>query len=113
YKAAVAAYEQASLQYEKTVIQACTEVDNALTAYNAAMESSQLKINLRDAASKYIQLAQLQYNAGTLNYIDVLDAQRKYFDAQIDVSNAVRDEYFVLIGLYKALGGGWEIEAAK
>ena len=113
YKAAVAAYEQARLQYEKTIIQAFTEVDNALTAYNAAMESSKLKINLRDAASKYIQLAQLQYNAGTLNYIDVLDAQRKYFDAQIDVSNAVRDEYFVLIGLYKALGGGWEIEAAK
>ena len=111
YKAAVAAYEQARLQYEKTVIQAFTEVDNALNAYKAALQSSQLKINLRDAASKYIHLAQLQYNgnAGTLTYIDVLDAQRRYFEAQIDVSNAVRDEYFVLIGLYKALGGGWSI----
>ncbi len=109
YKAAAAAYEEARLQYEKTVIQAFTEVDNALKAYSAALKSSQLKINLRDAASKYIQLAQLQYNAGTLNYIDVLDAQRRYFDAQIDVSNAVRDEYFVLINLYKALGGGWDM----
>lgn len=110
YKAAVASYEQARLQYEKTVLQAFTEVDNALNAYRTALKSSLLKINLRDAASKYIQLAQLQYNAGTLNYIDVLDAQRRYFDAQIDVSNAVRDEYFVLITLYKALGGGWSNE---
>lgn len=115
YKAAVAAYEQARLQYEKTVIQAFTEVDNALNAYSAALKSSQLKINLRDAASKYIHLAQLQYNgnAGTLTYIDVLDAQRRYFEAQIDVSNAVRDEYFVLIGLYKALGGGWAVEPTE
>ena len=41
------------------------------------------------------------------NYIDVLDAQRRYFDAQIGVSNAVRDEHLALVDLYKALGGGW------
>ena len=56
---------------------------------------------------KYVNLAQLQYKGGSLNYIDVLDAQRKYFDAQISVSNALRDEYLALTNLYKALGGGW------
>lgn len=66
-------------------------------------------MDLRDATAKYIQLANLQYRAGTLNYIDVLDAQRRYFDAEIGVSNAVRDEYLALINLYKVLGGGWQI----
>ena len=66
-------------------------------------------MDLRDATAKYVQLAQLQYRAGSLNYLDVLDAQRRYFEAQIGVSNALRDEYFSLINLYKSLGGGWNI----
>lgn len=109
YKAAVAAYDQSRHQYEKTVIQAFTEVNTAIEAYKEARESSILKNELCMAASKYIQLAQLQYRAGTLNYIDVLDAQRRYFDAQIDVNNAVRDEYLAMIAIYKALGGGWQL----
>lgn len=44
---------------------------------------------------------------GTIGYIDVLDAQRRYFDAETGLSNAVRDEYLALISLYKSLGGGW------
>ena len=89
YKAALAAYDEARLGYEQKVLTAA------------------LKVNLRDAARKYVELAQLQYRGGSINYIDVLDAQRRYFDAQIGVSNAVRDEHLALVDLYKALGGGW------
>lgn len=109
YKAAVAEYEQTRNQYEKTVIQAFTEVNTAINAYMAARRSSKLKIELCQAASKYNHLAQLQYRAGSLNYIDVLDAQRRFFDAQIDESNAIVAEYLALIDLYKVLGGGWTL----
>ena len=37
--------------------------------------------------------------------MDVLDAQRGYFDAQIGVSNAIRDELIAMVNVYKALGG--------
>ena len=37
----------------------------------------------------------------------MLDAQRRYFDARVSLSNAVRDEYLALVNLYKVLGGGW------
>ena len=70
-----------------------------------------LKGALCDAAREYVRLAHLQYRAGSINYIDVLDAQRRYFDAQIGLSNAVRDEHLALVGLYKALGGGWQTGA--
>ncbi len=109
YQASVAAYEQARLNYEKTILQAFTEVNSAINAYDNARKSRKLKLTLCDAAEKYVQLARLQYNAGTLSYIDVLDAQRRYFDARIAVSNTIRNEYFALIDLYKALGGGWSI----
>lgn len=109
YQAAVAAYEQARLNYEKTVLQAFTEVNSAINAYDNARKSRKLKLTLCEAAEKYVHLARLQYNAGRLNYIDVLDAQRRYFDARIAVSNTIRNEYFALIDLYKALGGGWSL----
>ena len=79
----------------------------AVVTYRSARKTAALKLNLRDAASKYVELAHLQYRAGSTNYIDVLDAQRRYFDAQIGLSNSVRDEHLALVQLYKALGGGW------
>ena len=53
-----------------------------------------------------MELAQLQYINGVIGYQDVLDAQRSYFDAQIGLSNAIRDKQITLVKLYKALGGG-------
>lgn len=57
-----------------------------------------------------MELAQYQYINGVIRYLDVLDAQREYFDAQTGLSNAVRDEQIALVQLYKALGGGWNPE---
>lgn len=107
YRAAVAAYDQARLGYEQKVLEVFKEVNDAVVTYRSVRSSATLKANLRDAARKYVDLAQLQYRAGSINYLDVLDAQRRYFDAQIGVSNAVRDEHLALVNLYKALGGGW------
>lgn len=107
YKAAIAAYEEARLDYEDVVLRAFTEVNTVIHTYYHVQESCQRTMELRDAAAQYMQLATLQFRAGMLNYIDVLDAQRRYFDAQIDFSNAIRDEYIALVNIYKALGGGW------
>ncbi|MDE6532188.1 MAG: TolC family protein [Muribaculaceae bacterium] len=107
YEAAKAVYDQSRFDYEKAVIGAFTEVNTSLTAYNKYRENLRVKTDLRDAAAKYVQLAWLQYRGGTLNYIDVLDAQRRYFESQVGVNNALLNEYLALINLYKALGGGW------
>lgn len=110
YKASLAAYDEARLAYEKKVLEVFNEVNNAVVTYRKARETAALKVNLRDAALKYVELAHLQYRGGSINYIDVLDAQRRYFDAQIGLSNAVRDEYLALVDLYKSLGGGWQTQ---
>lgn len=108
YRAQLHAYEQELARYEQTVLSVFQEVSNAITGYNSARETRILAENLERAALKYVELAQLQYINGVINYLDVLDAQRQYFDAQIGLSNAVRDEYVALVMLYKALGGGWQ-----
>ncbi len=107
YKASVAACEQARLSYEKCVLNAFREVADAAATYTKLRETASLRATLRDAALKYVELANIQYLAGTLSYIDVLDAQRRYFDARVSLTIAVRDQYLALVSLYKSLGGGW------
>lgn len=106
YKSSIAAYEQARFKYEKCVLAAFSEVDGAISTYRETRRATQTRKELRDAAAKYVYLANMQYDAGSIQYIDVLDAHRRYFDARTGYSNAVRDEYLAMINLYKALGGG-------
>lgn len=110
YKAAVAAYEQARLGYESKVLEAFNEVDNALTRYNTSRIAVTRQTELLEAAFKYQDLTWKQYRGGTINYIDVLDAQRRYLEARIARMNAIRDEHLALVQLYKALGGGWTLQ---
>lgn len=111
YRATLAAYDVARLGYEKKVLEVFKEANDAVVTYRNVRKTAALKVALRDAARKYVELANLQYRSGSINYIDVLDAQRRYFDAQIGLSNAVRDEHLALVQLYKALGGGWGVVA--
>ena len=108
YKASIAAYDEARLNYEQKVLEVFKEASDAVVTYKNARDAATLKIELRDAARKYEGLVRLQY-PGSINYIDVLDAQRRYLDAQIGLSNAVRDEHLALVQLYKVLGGGWQV----
>ncbi|MCH5225254.1 MAG: TolC family protein [Muribaculaceae bacterium] len=112
YQAAIAAYDEARLSYENKVLEAFAEVDNALMRYNSARMAVTKDTELLEAAHKYQELTWKQYRGGTINYIDVLDAQRRFFEAQISRMNAIRDEHLALIQLYKALGGGWQLFSA-
>nr|MBC8435926.1 TolC family protein [Bacteroidota bacterium] len=47
------------------------------------------------------------FNAGYASYLDVIDAQRNLYDAQLELSNAQAGELLTVVNLYLALGGGW------
>ena len=107
-KAQKAAYEQAVYRYEKTVLNAFTEVRNAIVNYTKTNEIHKSRLRLERAAWSAIEKAQIQYINGYISYIDLLDAQRGYLDARIGLNKAVRDKQICMINLYKALGGGWQ-----
>ncbi|WP_368075440.1 multidrug efflux RND transporter permease subunit [uncultured Muribaculum sp.] len=110
YRAGQAAYEQQTYAYRNTVIQAFTEARNAIINYRQTAQAAQSWKQLEQSSKTALDLAQLQYINGVVAYLNVLDAQRSYFDAQIGLSNATRDRHLSLISLYKALGGGWRID---
>lgn len=109
-KAKKAAYEGEAHSYEKAVLTAFKETRNAIVNFNKIKEVYDLRAKLERSSKSYVDLAQLQYINGVINYLDVLDAQRGYFDAQIGLSNAVRDELIAVVQVYKALGGGWQVK---
>lgn len=108
YDAAIKAYDAERYQYEKKVLQAFKEVNDAIASYTSANQQVELMENLRNSAKKYLDLAQVQHINGQINYISVLDAQRSYLNAKINLSNAILNENIALINLYKSLGGGWQ-----
>ncbi len=106
-KAKKAVYEQTCYSYEKTVLNAFKEVYNSIISYNKIKEVCESHMKLERSSKTNMELAQLQYINGVIGYLDVLDAQRSYFDAQISLSNAIRNKQIMLVQLYKSLGGGW------
>jgi multidrug efflux system outer membrane protein len=62
------------------------------------------------AERKVLELAELRYRGGVAAYLEVLDAQRSLFNAELDETGAMRDEFVSRVQLYKALGGGWPQE---
>lgn len=111
--AAESRFNQARLTYEQVVLEALREVSDSLNQFYKAGETLQAELELERASAEYLSLAQKRYRNGVLAYIDVLDARRSLFDAQISVSNARQSQLFALVGLYKALGGGWDPEVIK
>ncbi len=107
-KAKKAAYEQSVYSYEKVVLNAFKETYNAIVEFNKVKEIYETRLRLEQASKSTLDLAQLQYLNGVIGYMDLLDAQRTYLDAQIGLSNAVRDKQISIVKLYKALGGGWK-----
>ena len=54
-----------------------------------------------------MELAELRYRGGVSAYLEVLDAQRSLFGAELDEAQTIGSHLVSLVRLYKALGGGW------
>lgn len=106
--AANAGQKQALAQYQKTVQSAFKDALDSLAANNSAREVLQAQTTQLAALNRTLKLAGLRYNNGYASYLDVLDAQRNSFQAELNLVNAKLDRLNTTIGVYKALGGGWE-----
>ena len=100
-------------QYRQTVIQAFREVADALVEYQKRKEFRVQQEALYEAARDTSRLANMRYTGGVSSYLEVLDSERQFFDAELGVVRSYRDELLAVVRLYKALGGGWlEAESA-
>lgn len=100
---------QALYAYESTVLDAFRETEDALVTYRTAGEQRQAQANRVEAERKVLELAALRYRGGVADYLEVLDAQRSLFDAELEETQSIGNQLIALVRLYKALGGGWPV----
>ena len=107
-KIAKAKQEEASLNFQQTLLQAGTEVNEALVQYQTAQEKRELYAQQVNALQTAYRSTSLLMEHGTTTYLEVLTAQQSLLSAQLtQVANEVT-EIQSLIQLYQALGGGAE-----
>lgn len=100
--------EQARASYEKTVLTALEEVENALTAYNEEQYRIQKIKSSVDASKNVNEITRARYSAGLIDFQEVLDAQRVVFNQEDDLATSQGELIQHLIDIYWSMGGGWD-----
>jgi NodT family efflux transporter outer membrane factor (OMF) lipoprotein len=96
------------VSYRSTIVNAVREVDNAMDEY--AAQRSRLDDLGRAvlAGQRAVELATQRYDRGLTDFLNVVDAERQYYDIQEQYTAAKMAEDEEYVALYKSLGGGWQ-----
>ena len=112
-KQAEALKQQALYQYQQTVLTGFREVEDALIKTTKGREQLEAQKRQVNALEDYSRISRLQFEAGTTNYLQVLDADRSLFSGKLSKTQTHYGLLVSYISVYKAMGGGWVAEADK
>jgi len=108
-----AQYRQTLAAYVNQVLIAYGDVEDALTDLHALSDEVDRMRAAVEASQNYVDTATAQYKQGLVNYLIVIDAERTLLTNQLTLSQDVDLKMAASINLIKALGGGWDAEAAR
>ncbi|MFP3706424.1 efflux transporter outer membrane subunit [Paraburkholderia sp. SIMBA_009] len=105
--------QEALYTYLDTVQKALQQVEDALIALQKSQGELVAQGRQVDALAVYARLARKRYDAGYTSYIEVLDAERSLFNAQLTHTQTESAVLTYYVSLYKAMGGGWVTHAER
>jgi NodT family efflux transporter outer membrane factor (OMF) lipoprotein len=100
---------EAAIFFQKTVLQAWKEVDDALTAYR---ESQHRRADVARSVTENqaaLQAARQRYSEGAIDFLNVISTQAQLLQSENDLADSDTQIATNLVNLYRALGGGWEV----
>lgn len=104
---AKAGERQAAAAYQLAIQTAFAETRASLAANQVITIKARALQTQVDALNRQLKIATLRHENGSSSYLEVLDAERNLFDAQIALINTLRDQLNYRVELFKVLGGGW------
>ena len=113
YRASIAQWEQVRLQYEQSMLIALREVSDSLTALGKLSEAEAGQDAAVTALQAAVEHATDRYREGLAGYFEVLEAQQQLYPAQATLAQIRRNRLTAYVELYKALGGGWNLNDAQ
>ncbi len=108
-----ATFQEALLNYLNTVLKAQQEVQDYISRYIQAKKTIAALNKANTSAVKSSKLALIRYKEGEAIYTTVLDAERQQLQVQSSLTSAKGDVALAVAGLYRALGGGWQLRECK
>jgi NodT family efflux transporter outer membrane factor (OMF) lipoprotein len=96
------------VNYRKTILNAVQQVDTSLDAYAAQQQRLEKLSTAMVAAQRAVDLATARYNRGLTDFLNVVDAERQFYDLQVQYAEAQVAQGEQFVQLYKSLGGGWQ-----
>lgn len=106
---AVAFWQQTKLQYEQVALNAFTDVSNALISRQKFDAIRAQQARSVGAYQEAVTVALQRYTAGKASYFEVLDAQIQLYPEQNSLAQTEINRRLVVVQLYLALGGGWNL----
>jgi multidrug efflux system outer membrane protein len=110
-KTSEAVREESVLQYEKAIQNAFRDVEDALVTQRRTREQLEAQEGQVAALRGYARAAKLRYEGGYSSYLEVLDAERNLFSAELNATSLRGQLFQALVNLYQAMGGGWVVVA--
>jgi NodT family efflux transporter outer membrane factor (OMF) lipoprotein len=108
-----ARFQELLITYQNAVLTAQQEVENNLTAFLRAQERAEFLAQSVTAAKRSLDLAVRQYREGAKDFTTVLVTQQALLNEQDNLATTLGNVSSSLVGIYRALGGGWEIRGGK
>ncbi len=99
--------------YELTIQSAFADVENALITRKKLIEQVEAQERLVRANTQYARLARLQFEGGYAPYSTVLQAEQQLFPSELNYTQYRAALFVSLVNIYKAMGGGWIMEAEQ
>ncbi len=102
-----AEHKAASLLWRRSGLTALREVNDALVQVQKTAEAHKAREAQSEALRRAVEKADQRYRGGVSNYLEILTAQEQLLAAELAASQAKGQQFLALVGLYRALGGGY------
>jgi multidrug efflux system outer membrane protein len=110
---AVAIWEEASARYVQTALNAFRDVSDALISREKYDAVRAELIPAVQSNARAVQISTTRYLEGLSNYNEILEAEQRLYPAQLALADTEVSRRLVLVQLYRALGGGWNLSDAQ
>lgn len=107
YKLAEIDQEKSVIEFRQSVITAVGEVSDALIALDKLEEKQSIALNRTSKLQSAIHNADLLFNTGMANYLEVITAQSNVLQSELELAQIKKAQLVAMVDLYRSLGGGW------
>lgn len=107
YRSANARQIQAVVGYERTLLQAFTDVVNHIVRFENIQRGYGLQLQQVDTLAKSVEVSNVLFQSARADYMEVLLTRRDSLEAQMELIETKKNLLQTMVDIYQSLGGGW------